>query len=310
MLETTIDLWIERSRRRSGSHKTETAYRGTLHSFRAALHAGGLDLDSEPQWVAPVAEQWAGERAPGSRRSGAVSAATFNQRLAILSSFYRFCIRRGLAGIQANPIDQLERRPAQRYGKAQALKPAEVRTALQAIDRDTLKGKRDYALLSVGIATGRRASELAALTWGCISTSGGTVTLHFERTKGDKSIRDTLSPAVGRALLDYLNVVYAGNLMVLPNDAPVWVALGGRQRGRALTYLGISGIVEKYLGTSKVHVLRHTFAHGMDASGAKLTETQRRLGHGSPATTGHYLEALRSDENPYAATLDALFGIE
>jgi integrase len=66
-------------------------------------------------------------------------------------------------------------------------------------------------------------------------------------------------------------------------------------------------MVEKRLGTPP-HALRHSFAKGMDAAGAKISETQARLGHSSLATTGHYLAQLRRQENPYAEGLAGLFG--
>jgi len=47
----------------------------------------------------------------------------------------------------------------------------------------------------------------------------------------------------------------------------------------------------------------------MEDAGAKVSEIQSRLGHANLATTGRYLAALSSAENPYATTLESLFGI-
>ncbi len=47
----------------------------------------------------------------------------------------------------------------------------------------------------------------------------------------------------------------------------------------------------------------------MEDAGAKVSEIQSRLGHASLAATSRYLAALGSAENPYAATLENLFGI-
>jgi len=44
--------------------------------------------------------------------------------------------------------------------------------------------------------------------------------------------------------------------------------------------------------------------------GAKITEVQRRLGHESAATTTISVEALQSDENPYAEALVRELGVE
>ena len=89
-----------------------------------------------------------------------VSPATYNQRLAILSSFYGYARRQGLLTGE-NPIGRVERRPVHLYGDASALAYKEVKNNLAAIDRSQPVGKRDYALLSVALQTGRRLSELA-----------------------------------------------------------------------------------------------------------------------------------------------------
>ncbi|MCW2899681.1 MAG: putative integrase/recombinase [Streptosporangiaceae bacterium] len=61
--------------------------------------------------------------------------------------------------------DQLARAkdPAARARKAQPAVPARLREMLATLDRDTLAGKRDAALLLLGFASAARVSELVAL---------------------------------------------------------------------------------------------------------------------------------------------------
>ena len=54
----------------------------------------------------------------------------------------------------------------QRYATAKALPLEEVRSGLAELDQPTLSGKRDYCILAVGLAAGRRVAELAGLRWG------------------------------------------------------------------------------------------------------------------------------------------------
>src|SRR5690242_4416634 len=89
-LDSAIFEWLEQKHTRTGSQKTRTAYEDTMKSFRITLWQGGLDILSNSVDVARVATIWAGIRAPGAKRKGNVSPATYNQRLAILSSFYTF----------------------------------------------------------------------------------------------------------------------------------------------------------------------------------------------------------------------------
>jgi hypothetical protein len=63
--------------------------------------------------------------------------------------------------------DQLARAkdPAARARKAQLAVPARLRDMLATLDRDTLIGKRDAALLLLGFASAARVSELWPSTW-------------------------------------------------------------------------------------------------------------------------------------------------
>ncbi len=298
-LELTIVAWLDAKSKRSGSAKTATAYRATLQSFRSYLFAQRLDLDGPAQAVALLAQQWAGLGTP--------APATYNQRLAIISSFYSYGMKHDL--LPANPIGRVDRRPVQGYGGAQALDYAELRRRLALIDRTTPRGLRDYALLAVALQTGRRLSELAALRWSALQLRGDKLTIRWQRTKGGKQMQDLLPRPTARALLEYLAVAYKGRLNALPPDAPVWVSFSRRNQGEALTIQTIADICERHLGTPKVHTLRHTFARAMEDSGAKVSDIQARLGHTSLATTGRYLAALKQAENTHGETLAELFGI-
>ena len=297
-----IDVWIEAKAGRTGSIKTRRSYMGTLASFRATLLACGLDLDSSAPAVALAAQSWAaaGETAP----------ATFNQRLAIVSSFYSFVEKRGMLAM-SNPIRLIDRRPVQPYAEAEALDLATLRLRLQGIDRSTVCGKRDFALLALFLQTGRRLSEVAALRWGDVQLHGERVTLSFRGTKGGKLLRDALPQATAAALLTWLYDQHAGvPLSEWPADTPLWVSLSRNgTAGRALSIRAIATICEDRLGVRKVHTLRHTFARAMERAGAKVSDIQSRLGHSSLATTGRYLAALRSAENEHAEALERMFGL-
>jgi integrase len=169
---------------------------------------------------------------------------------------------------------------------------------------------RDYVLLAVALQTGRRLSELAALRWRAVHPDGDRVTLTWERAKGGKVLRDTLPAPVGRALMHYLAALYGAELGRLPNDAPIWVSCSPHGRAQALGVRSIARICERWLGTSKVHALRHTFARTMEDQGAKVSEIQARLGHSSLATTGRYLAALNQAENKHADALAGVFGFD
>jgi integrase len=299
-LQLAVAAWLDEHSVRPLTH---SAYDAELQRFRAALQRVDLDLDSPYGLVALVAQAWAA--------AGGVGAVTHNKRLSIVSSFYTYAIHHQLLA-PPNPIDLVKRRKRAPYARAQALDVGAVRARLAAIDRGGLAGMRDYTLLSVGLATGRRLRELASLRWSHIHLlSDGRVKLTWIHTKGHDDPRyDMLPPPLSRALLGYLHAWYGAQLAEVPPDAAVWVSLSNNHRGGALSISAIADVCEKRLGTSKVHQLRHTFARMLEDAGAKITVIQQRLGHASAATTSIYLQALRADENPYAEDLVKVLGVE
>lgn len=299
----SIDLaraaWLDAVFARSESESTCRAYAATLTAFRLMLARVRLDLDAAPALVALVAQQFASRRHP--------AAATHNARLAVLSSFYAYALRLDL--LSANPIARVARRPLQPYAAARGLDAEQLRLQLAAIDRATLAGCRDVALLAVALTTGRRLAELAGLRRGDVAIAGDVVTLVWRRTKGGGRASDVLDRAVGLALIAYLHRLHGAGWRALPPDAAVWRAT--RQRStRPLSTRAIARICLRRLGTERVHALRHTFARELEAVGAPVSAIQARLGHASLATTGRYLAALRSAENPWAAALAKRFGLE
>jgi len=311
-LDQVIAVWLHDKLGRSGSERTAATYRAGLASYRQLLHRSGLDLDSgDTVTLATLAQGWAAIP----RRDGRpISASAYNQRLAIVGSFYTFARKRRYLSVD-NPAEMLDRRKVHAYARALPLASADVDAQLAAIDRTSLSGQRDYALLALALNTGRRLSEIAALRWRDVLVSGATVTVVFPHAKGGKVLRNVLARPVGAALLAWLRAFYGAALDSLPDDAPVWAALAKASRRGAGAYgapLGIQSIADvcqKRLGTSKVHALRHTFAHESEALGAKVSDIQAALGHSSLATTGGYLASLNSGQNAVGEALAARFGI-
>lgn len=329
-IDLAIAAWLESKTRRSGSAKTRKAYEDTLWQFRQMLLQVGRDLDPyahlDPEVSAQVRKQAISEielAAQGfaglSVKGKTVAEATYNQRLAILSSFYTFANKRHFFEC-GNPISSVERTKVQAYRHAQPLDTRDVADRMQAIDRTTKQGARDYAMLAILFQTGRRLSEVVSLRWKHVLLQGNKIVLTFENCKGGKTMRDTLPPAISRALMEWLAMAYGQNLRHLDAEMPLWISFTRRTEKDEvheaiptipppLTIRSVANICEKYLGVSKVHVTRHTWARTMEEAGAKVSEIQARLGHESLATTGRYLAALKQAENRHADTLASLFGL-
>jgi integrase len=305
-LDLLLAAWLDAKAGRTHSEKTRRAYADTLRVFRAALAGVQLDLDSDPLAISLLAQGWAGR---AWRDGRPVSNATFDLRLAIVSSWYRYAMQRAPRRFPTNPITLVERKPVQAYASAVALDPPEVGDRLATIDRSTLAGERDALLLLLAFTTGRRLAELAGMRWGHLRRlSTGQVVVHFPRCKGGKQMDDLLPAYVSQALLAWMRRWY-GPLEPLPQDAPLWVCLSHRALGDPLTVRSISRICLERLDSGKVHRTRHTFARTMEDAGAKTSEIAMRLAQDNPAIVGRYLARLRREDNPHATRVLQLYGL-
>jgi site-specific recombinase XerD len=129
-----VQSWLQAKAGTSGSPQTRRTYQQTLADFRAHLAAVNLTLDSDPELVLAVVERWAEARDP--------APATYNHRLAVVGSFYRYAVKMGYLAA-APDLDRIEKRKVHGYGKIAALTPAEAKTRLnKAHEQQSSKNER------------------------------------------------------------------------------------------------------------------------------------------------------------------------
>src|SRR5258708_37050245 len=121
-IERAIVLWLDEKGGKSQSRGTRRKYERNVSSFRALLQHAGLDLDADRHIIQMAAQGWAAQRWRGDDQAETISNATYNQRIASLSSFYEFCIKREcVQGIERNPLLALDRRKTDDYLDAQPM---------------------------------------------------------------------------------------------------------------------------------------------------------------------------------------------
>lgn len=297
-------------------NRTEEEYASIMQSFRAYLAQGHMDLLSNPVDITRVAALWASQRNErGHKRrphQPMVSANTFALRVAAVSSWYSFVQDRYKLDFP-NPMKDVKRPKVQPYAAALPLDPEIVQQGLDEINRSTLVGMRDYALLTVALATGKRASELVGMRRKDIKIAGKKgseiITLSF-LGKGEKADRKKLDDLQSSILLDYLIAQYGERFSTMPEETPVWVSYSKRNAGQAIDAKTLSNICKKHFGTSKVHTTRHTFSIGMLRSGADITQLAKELNHTDIRTTMAYTNELTKEENPFSQKLSERFGFK
>jgi integrase len=172
----------------------------------------------------------------------------------------------------------------------------EVRQLVDSVDRRTVVGRRDYAMLLLLVTYGLRAREVAALTVDDVDWRHDR--LRVPERKAGHSTAYPLSPLVGQAILDYLKAgrpTTAVRPIFFRVVAPFEPITHAAVSDRAAHYLRKAGIVVPRPGS---HTLRHTCVQRLVDAGWPLKPIGDYVGHRSPSSTEIYskvaVEALRA----------------
>lgn len=171
------------------------------------------------------------------------------------------------------------------------LTPGQIRQVLDGVDRSTVEGLRDFALLNLLFRTGLRTVEIARAQIADLRQEAGTAVLWIQGKGRDEKddfvllVEETLRP-----LREYL----AARGAVSENE-PLFVSLSDRNAGQALTTRSLSRIVKEAflrvgLDDSRLtaHSCRHTAITLAVSGGASLEQAQAMARHSDPKVTMVY----------------------
>ncbi|EPR75458.1 putative integrase/recombinase [Leifsonia rubra CMS 76R] len=217
---------------------------------------------------------------------------TRNTRLAAIRSFFRY------AALQhpeyADSIRRVLAIPPKRFERnlVTYLTEVEVDALLNACDRRSWTGRRDYAMLVLAIQTGLRISEITGLTCGDLTLRSPGAHVHC-LGKGRKERITPLLPSIIAVLQ-----VWCDERQGDPLD-PLFPTSTGKPLSRDAVERRIKLYVVKAatecssLKSKRVsaHTLRHTAAMRLLLSDVDITVIALWLGHEQVATTQIYLHA-------------------
>jgi len=171
----------------------------------------------------------------------------------------------------------------------------EVRRVLDAVDRRTVVGRRDYAMLLLLVTYGLRGREVAALTLDDIDWR--VERLRIPERKAGHSSAYPLSAVVAQALADYLQHGRPSTtdrhvfFRTLAPQQAITAAAVSTRAGHYLRQIGVS------VPRPGSHTLRHTCVQRLVDAEFDLKIIGDYMGHGSPSSTEIYtkvdIEALR-----------------
>jgi site-specific recombinase XerD len=232
--------------------------------------------------------------------------ATIRRKLASISSLFDYLCEQN--AVLHNPVLGVKRPAANNNeGTTPALGDSQARMLLDAPPADTLKGKRDRAILATLLYHGLRREELCRLQVRDLQQRSGVPHLHVQG-KREKTRYLPLHPMAQRLIDDYLSTAGHRGDLKGPLFRPVKNNTTGTLQKSLDPQAVYSCIIRKYgheTGISAlvngfcVHSLRSTAATNALENGADIAKVQEWLGHANVSTTRLYdRRASRPEESP------------
>ncbi|HUX24660.1 MAG TPA: tyrosine-type recombinase/integrase [Burkholderiales bacterium] len=215
-----------------------------------------------------------------------------NARLAALRSFLKFAAHRDVSSLQV--IERALGVPVKRFERTMFgyLTRDEMLAVIGTPD-GTWIGQRDHVLFLMLYNAGARVSEITAVKVSDVVLDAGAACVHL-RGKGRKQRSVPLWRSTVKAVRAWLrlNPQFEAASTLLPN-----------RNGQAMTRtnvalrlaLAVSSATSAFPDLAKrrvsPHTIRHTTAMHLLQAGVDISVIALWLGHESPATTHHYVEA-------------------
>jgi len=193
---------------------------------------------------------------------------TLNRKLSSINQFFNFCHTHHIIEGK-KPTITMAKLP---QNLPKFLSFEQISQSLEAIDKKSKMGLRNYALILFLYATGARVSE--ALKVQRSDVEGGWVKIRFAKNQKERVV--PIAPVALQALNEHLQHASL-------ESQYIWLNYQNNPLSRISAYK----IVKRYLGVSP-HTLRHSFASSLIIGGANLKVVQELLGHASLVSTQIY----------------------
>jgi site-specific recombinase XerD len=215
---------------------------------------------------------------------------TINYHIVAIRSFFKFCLKNDIDCMSPEKLE-LSKIPNREINylledEVQKIMEAPLNSEKLKVksEKDTLKIKRDVAILWMLYGTWLRVSELVSIKRSQINSDSKQFSVVWKWSK----IRAIFMTSKAReALVEYLKA--------RTDDSDyLFISLSGNSFGSALSRNSIEDIVRKYKDLAWIkkkvtpHTLRHSFATTLLRKWADIRAVQTLLGHASITTTQIY----------------------
>lgn len=210
-------------------------------------------------------------------------------------------------GIYPNIADKVKGAKLENTFKRDYLHSEQVRNLLAHIDRSTLTGKRDYAILALMVTGGLRTIEVSRARIEDLRPLGDMTVLYvLGKGRDERAEYIKVCSLAESAIRDYLSARGEKN-----EKAPLFVSTSNNSKDKALSTRTVSGIVKASLleagyNSSRLtaHSLRHTAVTLALLAGASMEEAQQFARHKNITTTQVYAHHLEREKNRCASLIE------
>ena len=226
------------------------------------------------------------------RGGGPLSNKSKNHLLVLLHGIFRRAVK--LHGLEANPVDSVDRYRVRSSGDIQVFSPEEIWSLVGAAASET-----DAAIFLTAAFTGLRRGELLGLRWRDVDYAGATIRVrasyaagYLTTPKSGKVRSVPMAPDVASAL----ETLRAREQFTGEDDFVFSGQAGIPLDGDALSKRYEDALQRAGLRRLRFHDLRHTFGTRMIAK-ADIRRVQEWMGHADIQTTMKYLHYAPHSED-------------
>jgi integrase len=295
-LPPTILRLLEGVERSLTAQNSRRAYRTSLLQFVAWCGSGKGDGSFSRLSILQYKDELigAGTESEAGMWKRLYSPATINLRLAAVRALAQEAADAGLISqSEAAAIRRTrgEKQAGSRIGNW--LQKQEVDQILTAVDRSSLRGKRDYAILAVLFTTGLRRRELVELQVATIQQRDGQWGFIGLRGKGGKVRNISLPEWVRLAITNWLT-----STRIVQGSVFRSISRHGKLGMQQMSDESVKLILSHYARVCghddfRPHDARRTCARLCRSGNAALEDVQELLGHSSIQTTERYIRKDR-----------------
>lgn len=276
---------------------TKKAYKGDIQDFAAFV---GIHRPEEMRLVTRAhVIAWRDHL-----KARNLAKSTIRRKLSALSSLFSHLAEQN--AVADNPVHGVKRPKAPSgEGLTPRISDDQAKRLLEAPPTDTLKGKRDRAILATLLFHGLRRAELCQLRVQDLTGREGVPHLRIEG-KGDRVRFIPAHPLPVRLIREYLNAAGHGGDLKAPLFRPVSrnmtrghpkaLAPHSIARDVVAKYARETGIADESIGVSP-HAMRVTAVSNARDHGADLDDLQHWAGHADIGTTRLYIRRQAKPEN-------------